>query len=31
VNQVRDRERELMEYIRSEQFTLDGLRGRFLE
>ena len=31
VNQVRDRERALMEYIRSEQFTLDGLRGRFLE
>ena len=23
--------RALMEYIRSEQFTLDGLRGRFLE
>jgi regulator of RNase E activity RraA len=31
VNQVRDRERALMDYIRSEQFTLAGLRGRFLE
>ena len=31
VNQVRVRERALMEYIRSEEFTLDGLRGRFLE
>ena len=31
VNQVQDRERALMEYIRSEHFTLDGLRGRFLE
>ena len=31
VNQVRVRERALMEYIHSEEFTLNGLRGRFLE
>jgi 4-hydroxy-4-methyl-2-oxoglutarate aldolase len=31
VNQVRNRERALMDYIRSAEFTLDGLRGKFLE
>jgi 4-hydroxy-4-methyl-2-oxoglutarate aldolase len=31
VNQVRDRERTLMDYIRGPEFTLEGLRGRFLE
>lgn len=31
VNEVRDRERALMEYIRGPEFTLQGLRGRFLD
>ena len=31
VNQVRERERALMDYIRGPEFTLQGLRGRFLE
>jgi len=31
VNQVRDRERKLMDYIRGPEFTLQGLRGRFLD
>lgn len=31
VNEVRDRERKLMDYIRSPEFTITGLRGRFLE
>jgi regulator of RNase E activity RraA len=31
VNRVRDREGKLMEYIRGPEFTLAGLRGRFLE
>jgi 4-hydroxy-4-methyl-2-oxoglutarate aldolase len=31
VNQVRDRERALLDYIRGPEFTLPGLRGRFLE
>jgi 4-hydroxy-4-methyl-2-oxoglutarate aldolase len=31
VNHVRNRERKLMDYIRGPEFTLEGLRGRFLE
>jgi regulator of RNase E activity RraA len=31
VRQVRDREGKLMDYIRGPEFTLSGLRGRFLE
>jgi 4-hydroxy-4-methyl-2-oxoglutarate aldolase len=31
VNEVRERERKLMDYIRGPEFTLAGLRGRFLE
>ena len=31
VNQIRERERALMDYIRGPEFTLAGLRGRFLE
>jgi 4-hydroxy-4-methyl-2-oxoglutarate aldolase len=31
VTQVRERERFLLEYIRGPEFTLAGLRGRFLE
>jgi 4-hydroxy-4-methyl-2-oxoglutarate aldolase len=31
VDRVRDRERTLMDYIRGPEFTLEGLRGRFLE
>jgi regulator of RNase E activity RraA len=31
VDRVRARERQLMDYIRGPEFTLQGLRGRFLE
>lgn len=31
VDQVRTGERKLMEYVRGPEFTLEGLRGRFLE
>ena len=31
VEQVRTRERKLMDYVRGKEFTLEGLRGRFLE
>jgi 4-hydroxy-4-methyl-2-oxoglutarate aldolase len=31
VDQVRHRERLLMDYIRGSEFTLEGLRGKFLE
>jgi hypothetical protein len=31
VDRVRHRERLLMDYIRGSEFTLEGLRGKFLE
>lgn len=31
VESVRTREKKLMDYVRGEDFTLEGLRGRFLE
>jgi 4-hydroxy-4-methyl-2-oxoglutarate aldolase len=31
VDRVRERDRKLMDYIRGPEFTLEGLRGRFLE
>ncbi len=31
VNDVRERERELMSFVRGPEFTLDGLRGRIVE
>ncbi len=31
VESVRAREKKLMDYVREEDFTLEGLRGRFLE